>query len=264
VAPVPDPRRVTAVIPAPAEPLAAPPFPRSTVVLPAPVVPSPALLQTVKIPAPLVPRPPTTTTGLVRSPSRSHRRVGGPRAVVTATLAGLGIGLAALAVWIAASDPTPVPVAVVGAPASPLLVHGATTLAPAGRPLPPPPARAAAPSPSLAAAVPLARPAPPATTANAVAAPRVAGRKPRRATVRLSVVTVPAGADVCLGGSSDSVATTPDPLRLRRQRGPRQVVIHRPGYRTERISVPGDRNVRRAIELRPLATDDLHEPPPCR
>jgi serine/threonine protein kinase len=145
-------------------------------------------------------------------------------------------------------------------------------------PLPPAvaPPPETAPPPVLPRKVEAPQPEPPAedhpravpTAAPEASAPRRTSRPtaPQSAdpTIAVSVVTEPAGAEVCLADNRTRLGVTNGTFRLRSSRRGKTLLLYLAGHHLEKITITAAADTRRSIKLRRLADDDLQEPPPCR
>ena len=200
-----------------------------------------------------------------------------PRRRARLAIAAGAVGAAAIAVIVVlalrphggapvAPPPTPAPIVVLPAAVS------ATPSPPAPAPTPVlPTAVPAAPSrPIQPEPVPVAEPAAKEAARPSVAHPRsraeAAAREaaaPRQDTkVSLILTSVPSGALICNG--SERIGITDANVSLHRSSKKQTLTLYKSGYRQETVTVTADRDVSKAVRLRPLAIDDLREPPPCR
>jgi eukaryotic-like serine/threonine-protein kinase len=157
---------------------------------------------------------------------------------------------------------------------------------------PPPPAATASSEKAAAtepASEPIAEVAPPAALANEsprspprprpiirvrpaarAASQRKTARPQRQAMIaveepiiRVALTTDPPGSRVCVPGQPGRVGVTNAVLELTPE-ARQTLLIYHPGFHIERVTITGDKDVRRAVKLRPLDNDDLQAPPPCR
>jgi predicted Ser/Thr protein kinase len=199
---------------------------------------------------PEVPAQPRTveTAPTPVAPSRSGR-------VILAVMAG-ALALFAVGLWRPweprRAPPPPVavvpqpPPAVVPPPAPPPAVVEPKVETP-------PPRQPAARKPAAARA----------TAAREVKRPSSAAASPGRPSLKVSLTSDPPGSFVCLPAVSAKLGVTNGTVEIERGRKTTLLLYH-PGYHVERVTIPGDAPVTRAVKLRPLAEDDLQAPPPCR
>ena len=96
----------------------------------------------------------------------------------------------------------------------------------------------------------------------AEAAAREAAAPRQDTKVSLILTSVPSGALICNG--SERIGITDANVSLHRSSKKQTLTLYKSGYRQETVTVTADRDVSKAVRLRPLAIDDLREPPPCR
>jgi len=125
------------------------------------------------------------------------------------------------------------------------------------RPVPPEPLPVAEPAPTIAAIA-----SPVHSRAKAALAAREPAAAKQDTRVSLMLTSIPANALICSG--SERIGITNTPASLRRSGKKQTLVVYKAGYRQENITVVADRDLTKTIKLRPLAIDDLREPPPCR
>lgn len=132
-------------------------------------------------------------------------------------------------------------------------------------PIPAPiPALVPAPAPAPAPSAPPQEPKPLEPVAAKPIEQAPPAHEPAQPTyVKVTLTSDPSGAIVCSESESKRLGVTGSALTLRRSARKQALLIYKPGYRVQTVTITPDKDQSRAFKMRPLSADDLRELPPC-